>query len=164
MNGVDSANCSIRLFHYQKYLTSSSNSSEQLSVRLFYSSRYHSRLALAQLRARSKKLRSSSNSWEDRKNNGFLQSVNPSRLCRKSRPGPEVPMQIRHVCQSCGKLLAVCEHANYTDLKRCWQSIKALCPECAGWPESAQARESAGRATRTMSTLRGALNGPGRMK
>jgi phage FluMu protein Com len=35
-------------------------------------------------------------------------------------------MQIRHVCESCGKLLAVCEHSSYAELRRCWLGMKRL--------------------------------------
>lgn len=41
-------------------------------------------------------------------------------------------MQIKHVCESCGEVLAVCEHPNYQSVKDC--RMRPLCAECASWP------------------------------
>jgi hypothetical protein len=43
-------------------------------------------------------------------------------------------MEVRHVCESCGELLAVHEHANYQQVKDCRGTMRPLCNECASWP------------------------------
>lgn len=44
-------------------------------------------------------------------------------------------LEIKHVCQSCGEVMAVHEHTNYQEVKDCLRGIKPLCVECASWPE-----------------------------
>jgi hypothetical protein len=76
-------------------------------------------------------------------------------------------MRINHVCVSCGQLLAVCEHANYRDLKTCWHGRKKLCETCSSYPGSpllSQERRRVGRVTSAVAALRSALTGPGRLK
>jgi hypothetical protein len=43
-------------------------------------------------------------------------------------------MEIKHVCQSCGEIMAVHEHSNYQEVKDCLRGMKPLCGECASWP------------------------------
>jgi len=46
-----------------------------------------------------------------------------------------VPTKTAHTCVGCGAILAVCTtHTNYQDFKRCQETLKALCAECARWP------------------------------
>ena len=40
-------------------------------------------------------------------------------------------MQIEHVCQSCGEVMAVHEHSNYQQVKECLAGMRALCDECS---------------------------------
>jgi len=53
-------------------------------------------------------------------------------------------MQIKHVYQSCGTVMMVCDHANYQTVKDCQAGMKPLCPDCASWPGSPSARADAG--------------------
>jgi hypothetical protein len=41
-------------------------------------------------------------------------------------------MQIKHVCRSCGEVMAVHEHANYQEVKDCLRGMKPLCWVRAG--------------------------------
>ena len=41
-------------------------------------------------------------------------------------------VETRHTCLGCGEILAVCQHADYSDFKRCARTLKALCDQCAG--------------------------------
>ena len=60
-----------------------------------------------------------------------------------------VPTKTAHSCRGCGAILAVCTtHTNYLDFKRCQESLKALCGECASWPGSPSARADAGQEVR----------------
>ena len=43
-------------------------------------------------------------------------------------------MEIRHVCQSCGELMAVHEHESWQEVKDCLAGMRALCRERASWP------------------------------
>jgi hypothetical protein len=44
-------------------------------------------------------------------------------------------MQIKHVCQSCGEVMQVCDdHKDWLSVKRCDRHRKALCATCASWP------------------------------
>ena len=43
-------------------------------------------------------------------------------------------LQIKHVCQSCGEVIEVHEHANYQEVKDCLRGMKPLCRECDSWP------------------------------
>jgi hypothetical protein len=42
-------------------------------------------------------------------------------------------LEIKHVCQSCGEVMAVHEHASYQEIKDCQAGMR-LCRECASWP------------------------------
>jgi hypothetical protein len=45
-----------------------------------------------------------------------------------------VPVKTAHTCTGCGAVLAVCTtHTDYQDFKRCQETLKALCDECAAW-------------------------------
>jgi hypothetical protein len=43
-------------------------------------------------------------------------------------------MEVRHVCESCGELLAVHHHANFQQVKDCRATMRPLCEACASWP------------------------------
>jgi len=43
-------------------------------------------------------------------------------------------MEIKHVCQSCGEIMAVHEHESWQEVKDCLTGLRALCRECASWP------------------------------
>jgi hypothetical protein len=63
-------------------------------------------------------------------------------------------MQIKHVCQSCGEVLAVHEHSSYQEIKDCLAGMRALCDACNSWPgcpaPSSETRTQAGeRGTNT---------------
>ena len=65
--------------------------------------------------------------------------------------GLEIPMQIRHVCKSCGKLLAVCEHSNYAVGERTRLLTQSRRRRRLGWvlPIAAGAGGSSARSIRT---------------
>jgi hypothetical protein len=48
------------------------------------------------------------------------------------REAPKV--EIKHVCHSCGEVMAVHEHSNYQEVKNCLRGMKPLCEECASYP------------------------------
>jgi hypothetical protein len=52
-------------------------------------------------------------------------------------------MTIKHVCQSCGEVMAVHFHSSYQEVKDCFAGMKPLCPQCASWPGSPSARAEA---------------------
>jgi hypothetical protein len=43
-------------------------------------------------------------------------------------------MEVRHVCESCGELLAVHYHSSYAEVKACRRGMKPLCAQCASYP------------------------------
>jgi hypothetical protein len=43
-------------------------------------------------------------------------------------------MEIKHVCQSCGAVMAVHQHSNYQEVKDCLTTMRSLCDACASWP------------------------------
>jgi hypothetical protein len=43
-------------------------------------------------------------------------------------------MQIKHVCQSCGELMAVHQHSSWQEVKDCQRGMRALCDACRSWP------------------------------
>jgi hypothetical protein len=43
-------------------------------------------------------------------------------------------MDIKHVCQSCGELLAVHFHRSYQEIKDCLTGMKPVCANCDCWP------------------------------
>jgi hypothetical protein len=43
-------------------------------------------------------------------------------------------MQIKHVCQFCGEVMAVHEHSNYQQVKECLAGMRPLCDECRRFP------------------------------
>jgi hypothetical protein len=53
-------------------------------------------------------------------------------------------MEIRHVCQPCGELMAVHEHESWQEVKDCLAGMRALCRECASWPGCPSAGADAG--------------------
>jgi hypothetical protein len=40
-------------------------------------------------------------------------------------------VEIKHVCQLCGEVMAVHEHASYQEVKTCLAGMKPLCDPCA---------------------------------
>jgi hypothetical protein len=42
--------------------------------------------------------------------------------------------QIKHVCQSCGEVMAEHEHSSWQEIKDCLAGMRALCPDCDSWP------------------------------
>ena len=54
-------------------------------------------------------------------------------------------MESKHVCQSCGTVMAVHNRSNYQEVKKCLRGMKALCDECDSWPGSPSARADAGQ-------------------
>jgi hypothetical protein len=54
-------------------------------------------------------------------------------------------MEIKHVCQSCGAVMAVHNHGSYQEMKDCLAGMNALCAECASYPGSPSARADAGQ-------------------
>jgi len=53
-------------------------------------------------------------------------------------------MKIKHVCQSCGELMAVHEHESWQEVKDCLAGMRALCRERASWPGCPSAGADAG--------------------
>ena len=53
-------------------------------------------------------------------------------------------MEIKHVCQSCGEVMAVHEHGSWQEVKDCLAGMRALCRECASWPGCPSAGADAG--------------------
>jgi len=51
-------------------------------------------------------------------------------------------MQIKHVCQSCGEVMAVHEHSSWQEVKDCSAGMRPLCGECASWPGFPVAQQS----------------------
>ena len=43
-------------------------------------------------------------------------------------------MEIKHVCQPCGEVMAVHTHRSWQEVKACLRGMKPLCTECARWP------------------------------
>ena len=43
-------------------------------------------------------------------------------------------MQVKHVCQACGEIMAVHEHSSWQEVKDCQRGMHALCAECRSWP------------------------------
>jgi hypothetical protein len=43
-------------------------------------------------------------------------------------------MEIKHVCQSCGEVMAVHQHSDYQQVKDCLAGMRAVCDECASLP------------------------------
>lgn len=50
-------------------------------------------------------------------------------------------MKIKHVCESCGEVMAVHDHASYQEIKDCQRGMRALCDGCRGWPGSPLAED-----------------------
>jgi hypothetical protein len=63
-------------------------------------------------------------------------------------------MQIRHVCQSCGEVMAVHVHNAYQEVKNCLAGMKALCAQCDSWPGSPSARTDVGQEEGVDGTIR----------
>ena len=45
-------------------------------------------------------------------------------------------MEIKHVCQSCGEVMAVHEHSSWQEIKDCQTGMRALCAECRTWRDA----------------------------
>jgi hypothetical protein len=43
-------------------------------------------------------------------------------------------MEIKHVCQSCGEVMAVHEHSSWQEVKECLTGMRPFCRECDSWP------------------------------
>jgi hypothetical protein len=43
-------------------------------------------------------------------------------------------MQIKHVCEACGEVMAVHFHKSWQEVKDCLAGMRPLCRECASWP------------------------------
>ncbi len=43
-------------------------------------------------------------------------------------------MQVKHVCQSCGEVMAVHNHSSYVEVTLCLRGMRAVCDECRRWP------------------------------
>ena len=43
-------------------------------------------------------------------------------------------IEIKHVCESCGEVMAVHEHESWQEVKDCLAGMRALCRECGSWP------------------------------
>lgn len=43
-------------------------------------------------------------------------------------------MEIKHVCQSCGEVMAVHEHSSWQEVKDSLAGMRPLCSQCSGWP------------------------------
>lgn len=39
-------------------------------------------------------------------------------------------MEVKHVCQDCGEVMAVHDHTSYQGVKNCLRGMRALCDEC----------------------------------
>lgn len=51
-------------------------------------------------------------------------------------------MQIKRVCQSCGKVMAVDERLSWQEGKECLATMRPLCPRCKSWPECSSAQQA----------------------
>ena len=58
------------------------------------------------------------------------------RLMRLMRPRWGKPMLVKHVCQSCGEVMAVPEHSSWQEVKDCQAGMRGLCDECQRFPGS----------------------------
>jgi hypothetical protein len=50
-------------------------------------------------------------------------------------------MDIKHVCQSCGEVMAVHEHSSWQEVKECLAGMNPLCAQCSRWPGSPARRD-----------------------
>jgi predicted RNA-binding Zn-ribbon protein involved in translation (DUF1610 family) len=43
-------------------------------------------------------------------------------------------VEVKHLCQSCGEVMAVHEHSSWQEIKDCRRGMWALCDACRSWP------------------------------